>query len=121
MITEAVVRAWKGWHRLEARCKIIIQTFRDTGISLPVDGSHNHELNIKKMTNRIRKLCFGMNSVFNFTSLESQEVGVVRLGPRSEAEVGSEFPPLHPKTNQNSQRSAHSIQKISALESDWLK
>jgi hypothetical protein len=38
----------EGMAQVGGRCKIIIQTFRDTGISLPVDGSHNHELNIKK-------------------------------------------------------------------------
>ena len=47
--TEAVGRAWEEWHRpgSQSRQKIVIQSFRDTGISLPVDGSHDHELNIK--------------------------------------------------------------------------
>lgn len=45
--TEAVGHAWEEWHRLDAKHKIIIKAFRDTGISLPVDGSHDCELNIK--------------------------------------------------------------------------
>lgn len=45
--TEAVGQAWEEWHKSIARRKIIIQSFRDTGISLPVDGSCDHELNIK--------------------------------------------------------------------------
>lgn len=45
--TEAVGRAWEEWHNSVARRKIIIKTFRDTGISLLVDGSCDSELNIK--------------------------------------------------------------------------
>lgn len=45
--TEAVGRAWEEWYKSVDRRKIIIKSFRDTGISLPVDGSCDHELNIK--------------------------------------------------------------------------
>ncbi|KAG0123621.1 hypothetical protein HOY82DRAFT_543441 [Tuber indicum] len=45
--TEAVGRAWEEWHQSHARQKIIIQSFRRTGISLPVDGSCDSELSIK--------------------------------------------------------------------------
>lgn len=34
--TEAVGRAWEEWHQSNSRRKIVIQSFRDTGISLPV-------------------------------------------------------------------------------------
>lgn len=37
--TEAVGRAWEEWYKSIDRHKIIIESFRDTGISLPVDGS----------------------------------------------------------------------------------
>ncbi|KAG0128085.1 hypothetical protein HOY82DRAFT_541554 [Tuber indicum] len=46
--TEAVGRAWEEWYQSQSRPKIIIKSFRDTGISLPVDGSCDHELNIKR-------------------------------------------------------------------------
>lgn len=45
--TEAVGKAWEEWHQSNARRKIVIQSFRDTGISLPVDGSCDRELKIK--------------------------------------------------------------------------
>ncbi|RPA91909.1 hypothetical protein L873DRAFT_1848016 [Choiromyces venosus 120613-1] len=45
--TEAVGRAWEEWNKAQSQRKIIIQSFRDTGISLPVDGSCDHELKIK--------------------------------------------------------------------------
>jgi len=47
--TEAVGRAWEEWNRPESQSwqKIVLQSFNDTGISLPVDGSCDHELNIK--------------------------------------------------------------------------
>ncbi|RPA96931.1 hypothetical protein L873DRAFT_1923342 [Choiromyces venosus 120613-1] len=45
--TEAVRRAWEEWNKAQSRRKIIIQSFRDIGISLPVDGSCDHELKIK--------------------------------------------------------------------------
>ena len=47
--TEAVGRAWEEWNKpgSQSRQKIVIQSFRDTGISLPVDGSCDHELKIK--------------------------------------------------------------------------
>lgn len=47
--TQAVGKAWEEWHKLESqlRQKIVIQSFCDTGISLPVNGSRDHELNIK--------------------------------------------------------------------------
>lgn len=45
--TEAVGWVWEEWHNSVARCKIVIKSFRDTGISLPVDGSCGHELNIE--------------------------------------------------------------------------
>lgn len=48
MVTaEAVGCAWKGWNKLVDRCKIIIKSFRVTGISLPVGGSCDHVLDIK--------------------------------------------------------------------------
>jgi len=48
--TEAVGRAWEEWHLSNSRRKIVIQSFRDTGISLPVDGSCDRELKIKGFT-----------------------------------------------------------------------
>ena len=47
--TETVGKAWEEWHKpgSQSRQKIVIQSFLDTGISLPVDGSCDHELNIK--------------------------------------------------------------------------
>jgi len=48
--TEAVGRAWEEWHLSNLRRKIGIQSFRDTGISLPVDGSCDRELKIKGFT-----------------------------------------------------------------------
>jgi hypothetical protein len=35
------------WNRSKIRRKVIIQTFRDTSVSLPVDGSCDHESKIK--------------------------------------------------------------------------
>ena len=48
--TEAVGRAWEEWHLSNSGRKIVIQSFRDTGISLPVDGSCDRELKIKGFT-----------------------------------------------------------------------
>ena len=48
--TEAVGRAWEEWHLSNSRRKIVIQSFRNTGISLPVDGSCGRELKIKGFT-----------------------------------------------------------------------
>lgn len=45
--TEAVGRAWEAWNNDSTKRKIVIQSFKDTGISLPVDGSRDHELKIK--------------------------------------------------------------------------
>ncbi|KAG0126875.1 hypothetical protein HOY82DRAFT_614329 [Tuber indicum] len=45
--TEAIERAWEEWYQSQSQRKIIIKSFRDTGISLLVDGSSDHELNIK--------------------------------------------------------------------------
>lgn len=45
--TQAVGQAWGEWHSSVASRKIVIKSIRDTGISLPVDGSCDHELNIK--------------------------------------------------------------------------
>jgi len=49
--TKAVRRAWEEWSKPElgghSRRKIVIQSFRDTSISLPVDGSCDQELKIK--------------------------------------------------------------------------
>lgn len=45
--TEAIGRPWETWHEDTAKRKIVIQAFRDTGITLPVNGSGDHELKIK--------------------------------------------------------------------------
>jgi len=48
--TEVVGRAWEEWHLSNSRRKIVIQSCRDTGISLPVDGSCDRKLKIKVFT-----------------------------------------------------------------------
>lgn len=45
--TRAVGRAWEAWGKSIEKQKIVIQSFRNTGISLPVDGSRDHEIKIK--------------------------------------------------------------------------
>ena len=45
--TEAVGRAWDKWHQSDSQRKVIIQSFRSSGISLPIDGSSDSELSIK--------------------------------------------------------------------------
>lgn len=45
--TEAVGQAWESWHSDPAKQRTVIQALRHTCITLPVDGSCDHELKIK--------------------------------------------------------------------------